>query len=167
MYGTNCQVVVKLAMEVLWFSDDISADSIPLCRDYLRNGGKVGTETTVRTVIKNGTGLLLVGDYFKGVVFSNKLVYRQLLEALALYVANPEQSALLVIKALETGYIKVGAANFGEGGHYWVSEGSNFRLLDKAASTEPTRNPFIQQPETPTVPYGEPSPQKNKGEKKL
>lgn len=140
-------------MNIVWFSESVNNEDVPLCREFIAQGGKAGTITVVRTAILSGSGLLLVGDYFKGLVFNNKPVYKNLLEALELYVVKPETAMVLIIEALSNGYINAGATADFETDYHWVKDGSAyyFRATDTALVSQPV-NPFVRpSSDAPTV----------------
>lgn len=137
---------------IVWFCPEPETDSVPLCRDYLLNGGTVGAETAVTCVIVSATGLLLVGTKFKGLVFSNKPVHKQLTEALELYVSDPSKSCCLYLRALKSGYIEVGADFSTVGTAPWVKDGNRYLFSKLPVQPVSAANPFVPEPEpgTPT-----------------
>jgi hypothetical protein len=136
---------------IQWFVDSSSEQSVPLGSQYLASGGSVGDETTVTEAILNGTGLLLVGTKFKGMVFNNKDVYRQLLVALDLYCADLTQSCQLTIRVKANGYVDVGA-DFGTAGcAAWFKDGNRYSFRTEVRAASSNGNPFVRSPETPTV----------------
>lgn len=151
---------------VVWLTESVVVDSVPLGREYLANGGKPLDETTVRTVIKNSTGLLLVGDKFKGLVFSNRKQYRQLIEALTSYIAKPETAGMLIIRVEPNGYITAGVTWLEERSHYWTYENECYRFLDSSETVTDGANPFIR-PGTPAVTVSSPIREEKPNSKSL
>ena len=151
-------------LNVQWFSESISEFDVPLCKDYLLNGGVVNETTTVRQIIESKTGLLLIGDLFKGLVFSNKKQFQQLKAALELYINDPEAAAVLIIRADKNGYISVGATWEFETDYRWVVEDNSwyFRTSNTEIVSE-SANPFTRKSEAPASQSPKPA-RKRKGE---
>lgn len=138
-------------VSIQWFSESISEFDVPLCKDYLLQGGVVNETTTVRQVVESKTGLLLVGDLFKGLVFSNKKQFSQLKQALELYVSEPSEAAVLIIRANKNGYISVGASWEFETDYQWVVEDNSwFFRTSYTEVVDRSANPFTRKSEAPT-----------------
>lgn len=136
---------------IQWFVDESSESNVPLGSQYLAAGGTVNDTTEVNEAVLNGTGLLLVGTKFKGMIFNNKDTYRQLLEALDVYCSDLSLSCQLIIRVKANGYVDVGADFESIGSGAWVKDGNRYRFRSEVPTIRNNDNPFVRSPEAPTV----------------
>lgn len=92
-----------------WFdSDESSTDEVPWIREFIEAGGDYNTPRDVEACFVGLKGILVITERWKAFVFKGSKKYKDLIDALSVYVTYNTGLPVLVACSTESGTVQLG-----------------------------------------------------------